>query len=273
MVSSISSTTSSTIVLEKTIADVNDVDEAFSTARDLGSVRYNHTRVSVLGVLSGSYDSADVFKVNMQSKGNLTLSFMTADSSEESPVDFSKYDAYYEELLKQNDPEGYETYMAEKEDAAKKENLIEYTAPGLSVEVYAIDDYGREVLVADSSAEEGEELRDNFDAMMKGEYYTDSGNYYIKVSRDDTVGETEEISYVMQASMGDNNKYDNVATETLSSDSTNKRETLLSAEMQEYLYGSGSSSASSGAAAAQLLSDAYLNAADRYNNASKWWKS
>ena len=40
---------------DKSVADVNNIDETFANARDLGYSRLNNTRISVIGQL-GKYD-------------------------------------------------------------------------------------------------------------------------------------------------------------------------------------------------------------------------
>ena len=68
MVNSISSTTNvddnGVSYWEKTVTDVNDVDESFANARDLGYLRLNYARISTIGNLS-KYDSQDIYKVQM----------------------------------------------------------------------------------------------------------------------------------------------------------------------------------------------------------------
>ncbi len=256
---------------EKTLNDVNNVDESFDSARDLGYVRLNYARVGAVGELHENYDSEDIYKFQLQSKGDLALSFMSP--KEESPVDFSKYDDYYKELLRETDPEAYDELVAkEKEEEAQKE-LLSYTAPGIKVEVYTLDKFGREKLIGDSSLEEGEELRDSFDSMIKGEYAAEKGTYYIKVTRDDTVGANDDVNYVIQASMGENIKHDYVATEITSSDSKGNKETHMSAELSSYLNGANAIQAQTMAAqnAVNMLTSGYLNLAE-INSSSSWWK-
>ena len=43
---------------DKTVTDVNNVDETFANARDLGYARLNNSRISVIGQL-GKYDNKD----------------------------------------------------------------------------------------------------------------------------------------------------------------------------------------------------------------------
>ena len=49
---------------DKSVVDVNNVDENFANARDLGYSRLNRTRVSVIGRL-GKYDSSDLYKIQV----------------------------------------------------------------------------------------------------------------------------------------------------------------------------------------------------------------
>ena len=58
---------------EKTVTDVNNVDESFANARDLGYTRLNYARVSVVGKLSEYYDSSDMYKIQLQSNGTVTI--------------------------------------------------------------------------------------------------------------------------------------------------------------------------------------------------------
>ena len=45
---------------EKSVKDVNDVDEKFANARDLGYMRLNYARVSTVGQLA-EYDTVDMY--------------------------------------------------------------------------------------------------------------------------------------------------------------------------------------------------------------------
>src|SRR5574344_1966717 len=125
---------------EKTLADVNDVDEGFDNARDLGYLRYNTYRVSVAATLSEKHDASDMYKIKIQSKNKLTLSFRNSEGGSESKaVDYSKYDKIYKELLAKTDPEAYNKLIEEENAAERKSNLLSYTAPGFQVQVYMKD--------------------------------------------------------------------------------------------------------------------------------------
>ena len=178
---------------EKQVKDVNDVDEKFSNSRDLGYLRLNYSRLTAVGSLA-KYDKEDNYKVTVQSNGKLSISIRNASAEDEKVLDLSKYEEALDELKKQTDPEGWAKEQEEKKQKEAEQNLIEVTAPGMQMQVYMVKN-GREVLVGDSSAEKGDDLRDNLDAMLKGEYKATKGVYYIKVSRDDTVGKNEDIKY------------------------------------------------------------------------------
>lgn len=212
---------------EKQVKDVNDVDEKFSNSRDLGYLRLNYSRLTAVGSLA-KYDKEDNYKVTVQSNGKLSISIRNASAEDEKVLDLSKYEEALDELKKQTDPEGWAKEQEEKKQKEAEQNLIEVTAPGMQMQVYMVKN-GREVLVGDSSAEKGDDLRDNLDAMLKGEYKATKGVYYIKVSRDDTVGKNEDIKYALQMNVGGKYKHDYVMTESVSDDTSNKKYTRVPA--------------------------------------------
>ena len=257
---------------EKTVTDVNNVDESFSNARDLGYTRLNYARVSVVGKLSKYYDSSDMYKIQLQSNGKVSLSIKGGDSRNDKVLDLSAYEQKLDELKRITDPEGWAKDQEEKALAEKNKDWIAELAPGLKVEVYTINKNGKETLIGDSSAEKGTETRDNIDAMFGGEYKAKKDTMlYIKITRDDTVGKNDELAYVLQIQQGDKYKHDYVSKEGLSDDSTNKTETKIPLT-QTSASGSLSSvnalqiQASRYEATAQMLQIGYLNIANILNN-------
>lgn len=99
---------------EKTVTDVNNVDESFANARDLGYTRLNYARVSVVGKLSEYYDSSDMYKIQLQSNGTVSLSIKGGDSSNEKVLDLSAYEQKLDELKRITDPEGWAKEQEEK---------------------------------------------------------------------------------------------------------------------------------------------------------------
>ena len=208
---------------EKTVTDVNNVDESFANARDLGYTRLNYARVSVVGKLSEYYDSSDMYKIQLQSNGTVSLSIKGGDSSNEKVLDLSAYEQKLDELKRITDPEGWAKEQEEKKLAEQNKDWMAELAPGLKVEVYTINKNGKETLIGDSSAEKGTETRDNIDAMFSGEYKAKKDTMlYIKITRDDTVSKNEELAYVLQIQQGEKYKHDYVSKEGLSDDSKNK---------------------------------------------------
>ena len=91
---------------EKTLSDVNDVDESFANARDMGYTRLNYARVTTVGKLANN-DTSDIYKISVQSNGKLSVSLRNDQSEDEEKVlDLSKYDQALNELKQQIDPEG-----------------------------------------------------------------------------------------------------------------------------------------------------------------------
>ena len=257
---------------EKTVTDVNNVDESFANARDLGYTRLNYARVSVVGKLSEYYDSSDMYKIQLQSNGTVSLSIKGGDSSNEKVLDLSAYEQKLDELKKITDPEGWAKEQEEKALAEQNKDWMAEWAPGLKVEVYTINKNGKETLIGDSSAEKGTETRDNIDAMFSGEYKAKKDTMlYIKITRDDTVSKNEELAYVLQIQQGEKYKHDYVSKEGLSDDSKNKTETKIPLT-QTSASGSLSSvnalqiQASKYEATAQMLQVGYLNMANILNS-------
>lgn len=257
---------------EKTLTDMNNVDETFANARDLGYTRLNFARTTAIAKLAKSYDSSDYYKVQVQSNAKMGVSLRDG-SENENVLDLSKYEKALDALKQQTDPEGYKKEQAEKK-AKEEENLLSMTAEKLSIQVYSTKG-GKQVLIGDSTAEKGSKTREAMDEMLKGEYRAQKGDYYFKITRnEDTATKNEEISYALQISQGENFKHDYVMKEQESSDTKNKTESrvpltqtstsgALSAvnalEIQATRYQS----------TAQMLQVGYLNMANIYNSYNK----
>lgn len=253
---------------EKNVTDMNNIDETFANARDLGYTRLNYARVSVVGKLSQYYDSVDMYKIQLQSNGVVSLSIKGGNAENEKVLDLSKYEQKLDELKQITDPEGWAKEQEEKLEAEKNKDWMAELAPGLKVEVYTLKKNGQEVLIGDSSAEKGTEVRDNIDAMFSGEYKAQKDTMlYIKITRDDTVGSNDELAYVMQIQQGDKYVHDYVSKESVSSDTKNKTETKIPLT-QTSASGSLSSvnalqiQATKYEATAQMLQVGYLNMAN-----------
>ena len=142
----------------------------------------------------------------------------------------------------------------------------------MRIEVYYEDKYGRQQLVADSGAEKDSKEYEAMSSLLKGEYEGAQGVYYVKVSRDEEVSTSEEISYALQISMGDGFSNDYVAIEQSSEDTKNK----TTSKMPSTTSASGTLSsvnaleiqATRYQATAQMLQIGYLNMANIYNRNS-----
>lgn len=257
---------------EKTVTDVNDVDEKFSNARDLGYMRLNYARVSAIGNLA-KYDTQDIYKIQVQSNGKLTIGLRSgSESDDESVLDLSEYQQKLNELKKQTDPEGYAKEQAEKKKKEEAYGLLGANGEGLQMQVY-MKKNGREVLIGDTTADKDSKEYANMEKILNGEYRAKQGDYYIKISRSDEVDSREEVPYLLQVKQGENYKHDYMTTEQASEDTKNKKKSTvpmtnvggtLSAvnalQIQAQRYQT----------AAQMLQVGYMNMADIYNNNSKF---
>lgn len=258
---------------EKTLTDMNNVDETFANARDLGYTRLNYARTTAIAKLAKNYDSSDYYKVQVQSNAKLGVSLRDG-TEDENVLDLSKYEEALDALKQQTDPEGYQKEQAEKK-AKEEENLLSMTAEKLSIQVYKTQN-GKQVLVGDSTAEKGTKLREAMDNMLKGEYRAEKGDYYFKITRnEETTTKNEEISYALQVSQGTNFKHDYVMKEQVSEDTKNKKESRVPLT-QTSASGSLSSvnaleiQATRYQATAQMLQVGYMNMADIYNSYNKY---
>ncbi len=257
---------------EKTVTDVNDVDEKFSNARDLGYMRLNYARVSAIGNLA-KYDTQDIYKIQVQSNGKLTIGLRSgSESDDESVLDLSEYQQKLDELKKQTDPEGYAKEQAEKKKKEEAYGLLGANGEGLQMQVY-MKKNGREILIGDTTADKDSKEYANMEKILNGEYRAKQGDYYIKISRSDEVDSRKEVPYLLQVKQGDSYKHDYMTTEKVSEDTKNKKKSTvpmtnvggtLSAvnalQIQAQRYQT----------AAQMLQVGYMNMADIYNNNSKF---
>ncbi len=258
---------------EKAVTDMNNIDETFANARDLGQLRLNYSRLTVVGKIA-SFDSIDIYKTSVLSKrGKLSLSLMTA-SDKDKVLDLSKYETALNELKQQFDPVGYAEEQAAKRAEEAEKKTLEYTAPGMRIEVYTTNRQGKQILVADSAAEKGSKEYEAAVQMLSGEYAANRGDYYIKVSKDDSNATKDEVSYAMQIKMGTTYKHDYVAIEKDSEDTKNKKESKIPLTTN----GSGTLSsanalaiqASRYEATANMLVAGYQNMASIYNKNNKF---
>ena len=250
MTSSISSTTNvdenGVAGWEKNVTDVNNIDESFANARDLGYTRLNYSRITTIAQL-GEYNERDIYKVQVQSNGKLSISLRN-EGVEENVLDLSEYEQYLEDLKKQLDPEGYAEEQAAQKAEQEDKDLLEETAPGMTLKVYMVKN-GKEVLIADSTADKDSEEYQNMSAILSGDYRATKGNYYIEVGKTEDADPKADHPYAMQILQGTTYKHDYVMTQNDSADTTNKE---ISTTQDSSLNSTTGTSAISAAYAAQV---------------------
>lgn len=121
---------------EKTVVDVNNVDESFANARDLGYTRLNYARVTAVASID-KYNTVDNYKIQVQSNGKLSIGLRNTDSKDENVLDLSEYEEYLDNLKKQLDPEGWQAEQDKKMEELENQNVLDPTAPGMTLKIYA----------------------------------------------------------------------------------------------------------------------------------------
>lgn len=277
---------------DKSVTDVNNIDETFANARDLGYSRLNRTRISVIGRL-GQYDSSDIYRVQVQSNGKLFINIRNGDSVEAENERQKKYEAKLDELKKTLEgmgikqegeeeeivvPKEPETPLEKaraevarmKEERAKaNEGLLDELAPGMSIKIYK-QQGKKTVLIGDSTAEKGSKEYEIMKSLLEGNYKAKKGNYFIEVaSTDKTI--KEEKPYVMQIKQGKKYTNDYLVKEANSQDTKNKTISLTSSTSSSEQISSAYAAqiqAQKYDATATMLSSAYTNLSSINNKLS-----
>ncbi len=224
---------------DKSVVDINNIDENFANARDLGYSRLNNTRVSVIGRL-GKYDDRDLYKIQVQSNGKIFLNLRSGSDESEKVLDLSKHEARLEEIKRQNAALGITDEKEElkiiktpvdivKEELAKKKaekekanaGLLDELAPGMTMKVY-MQKGNKTVCIGDTTADKNSKEYATMKSIMSGEYKAKKGMYFIEIGTED--GLREELPYVMQMKQGSKYVNDYLVTEANSEDT--KKETI-----------------------------------------------
>lgn len=247
MVSSVSDTSSKALaqVWEKTSTDV--YDEAASTARDVGQVRLNHSRLGVITTLSKN-EKEDWFKFNVVSRGNLRLSAVNLSSKEDDSEKTTASDA---------------TDALEDAKNDYQKAIDSFKGKGLRVEVYTYV-HNRQTLVATNDESERKEYA-AFEQLMRGEFEVPNskkGWYYVHVTTENGEPVDEDTLYALQLQMGDTYKHDYL-TQEQSIDHTKVTEgDIALAKAEQAMNGATPSAAVlNGQGAASMLSAGYTNMA------------
>ncbi|MBE6458606.1 MAG: hypothetical protein E7010_02210 [Alphaproteobacteria bacterium] len=207
---------------EKTVTDVNNIDENFANARDLGYTRLNYARVTAVASID-KFNSVDTYKIQVQSNGNLSVSLRNTDSTDENVLDLSEYEEYLDQLKKQLDPEGWQAEQDKKTEELKNQNVLDPLAPGMSLKIYSSKN-GKPVLIADSTAERDSKEYETLKAIVTGEYRATKGDFYIEVGTTNEIEDKNESHpYALQVLQGKDFKHDYVMKQMLSEDSKKKK--------------------------------------------------
>ena len=260
---------------DKSVTDVNNIDESFSNARDLGYSRLNRTRVSVIGRL-GKYDSSDLYRIQVQSNGKLFINIRNGDSVDAENERQKSYEAKLNELkrnladmgISQEDetpkPVEPQTPLEKaraevakmKEERAKANaGLLDELAPGMNLKIYKRQGK-KTVLIGDSTADKTSKEYNTMKSILEGNYRAKKGDFYIEVSASDTI--TEDKPYVLQIKQGTRYTDDYLVKEANSEDTKNKTISLTSS--------TSSSEQISSAYAAQIQAQKYESTATMLSN-------
>lgn len=251
---------------QKSVADVNDVDESFTTARDLGYTRLNYARVTTVSTLD-RYDHKDMYAIQLQSNGNLRIT-MKSGSTDEKTLDLSKYEKELEEIKRKLNPAEYAQDELDKLKEQAEKDIFEENAPGLYMKVY-MTQRGKQVLIADSTADKDSDLYKNAEAIMNGEYKAKKGNFFIEAGyKEGAEVPKEGTPYALQILQGKDFKHDYVTTEGKSVDSKNEEITKEpDRELANSTTGSYGTMSISAAYAAQIQAQSYATTATMLSNA------
>ena len=251
---------------EKSVVDVNDVDESFKTARDLGYTRLNYARVTTVSTLD-KYDKKDMYAIQLQSNAPLRITMKSGDTSSEKVLDLSKYESALEDLKRELNPLDYaQDELGKLADDVSKD-IFEQNAPGLYMKVY-MTQRGKQVLIADSTADKDSELYQAAEAIMNGEYRAKKGNYFIETGfKADAEISKDGSAYALQIQQGTSYKHDYVTKEYKSEDSKNKKVTTTADQELAASTGSYGTTTISAAYAAQIQAQSYSTTATMLSNA------
>ena len=272
---------------DKAVVDVNNVDENFANARDLGYSRLNRTRVSVIGKM-GKYDSSDMYKIQVQSNGKLFVNLRTGSDEDEKVLDLSAHEQRLNEIKSQLEAMEVKTEedkidttpktpvdiakaeIAKMKEAREKEKagLLDDIAPGMTIKVY-MQKGNRTVCIGDSTSDKNSKEYATMKSILSGEYKAKKGMYYIEVSSEESL--RKETGYVMQIKQGDKYTDDYLVTESESQDTKNETISMTSSTSSSEQISSAYAAqiqAMKYDSTANMMADAYKNLASINNKKS-----
>lgn len=236
-------------VWEKTSMD--KLSDTIRTARDMGQVRLNHSRLNMVTTLSKN-ETEDWFSFKVASRGKLRLTAVNLS-----------------EALKKDE----KTTATEELDGAVNDiqkTIDKFKAQGLKVEIYEYQNK-RETLLATNDQSKTKQY-ENFEQMMRGQYQLKKGGgtYYVHVTTKDGKPVKDDTLYAIQLQMGNTYKHDYV-TQEKSIDQTKVTAGDIALEKAQDALNQASSNSSimSAQSASNLLSAGYTNMATIRENSEK----
>ena len=267
---------------EKAVYSLKGAPEGFGNVMDAGYLRLNYARNTIMGSLVGKENTMDIYKLNVQSGGRMGINIKggidngpVLKLTEEQLAAQEEAQKVIDEYERNKNPELWLLKEKQREEEAAlakaNEKMIASEAPGLRIEVYIMQG-GKPKLVADSHADKGSKERTNMDDMMLGDYKAAKGEYFVKVTRDDTVDKGAEVPYAIQTIIGKTYKHDYVVRKQITEDTSKVQNAGVILPGNNFRLSQSdilTIQASKYQATADMLAIGYLNMADIYNKTSK----
>lgn len=226
--------------------------DSIRTARDMGQVRLNYSRLNMVTTLSKN-EREDWFSFTVTSRGKLRLS--AVNLSEASKSDKDKETSATDEL----------------DNAATdfQKAIDKFKAQGLKVEVYQYQN-NRQTLLATNDESKSKQY-EAFEQMMRGEYaLKKGGKFYIHVTTKDGKPADEDTLYALQLQMGDTYKHDYITKEQSLDHTGISDGDLALARAEEAMNNvTANSKVLAAQSASNLLSIGYTNMATMRENTGK----
>jgi hypothetical protein len=199
----------------KVISGVTNSVEGMNSARDIGYLRLNYSRVNLIGSLTPT-DKENWYKIQINSPGDFRLTIKHAGTEDE----INDY------VDSETDPDKTETEEALDE---WEEVINSFKASGLRVELMMYNPKGGKTTVIGSNDASNDQAYANFEQMIRGTYKIDRqsmGTMYLHVSRIDGKKLDSTENYVMQMQVGDSYKHDYVTIERAPQDGVDDSATV-----------------------------------------------
>ena len=237
---------------EKTSSDV--YNETIFNARDVGQIRKNYSRLSVVTTLSEN-EKEDWFSFTSVSKGPLRLTAVNLSEETEKKEDAKDTTA---------------TDALEEAQNNYKKAIESFQGKNIRVELYAFQNK-RQTLLA-SNDESNKKAFENFEKVMRGEFEIDKGTYYLHVTTEDGSRIKKDTLYALQLQMGNAYQQDFLTKETsISHKGMTDGDLAYQAAVEENSLGTTSLTGSllSAQSATSVLESGYTNLANINSSKNK----